>query len=117
MQASVTKQNHTMTTAMKSWRREAAWILILVADVGLLLWGAMAAVAPERLLGPGSAPILPAEYQGYTGYSWSALANTSPMANEFMTLLFRMYGTYGVAFALMAIAVDVTAFRRGDGWA
>ncbi len=117
MQASVAKQDHTMKTASRSWRREAAWILILVADVGLLLWGAMAAVAPEHLLGPGSAPILPAEYQGFTGYSWSALANTYPMANEFMTLLFRMYGTYGVAFALMAIAVAVTAFRRGDAWA
>ncbi len=116
MQESFAKQNDTMKTGTKPWRR-VAWILILIADVGLLAWGAMAALAPEHLLGPGSAPILPAEYEGFTGHSWSALANTSPMATEFMTLLFRMYGTYGVAFALMAIAITATAFRRGDGWA
>jgi hypothetical protein len=39
------------------------------------------------------------------------------MTNAFMTLVFRMYGMYGVAFSLMVIAITVTAFRRGDGWA
>lgn len=101
---------------MKSWRR-VAWVLILMADVGLLVWGAMAAIAPEHLLGPGGGPILPAEYEGFTGYSWSALTSTSPNAAEFMTLVFRMYGIYGVGFSLMAIAIAVTAFRRGDRWA
>ena len=28
-----------------------------------------------------------------------------------------MYGIYGVAFGLMAIAIAVTAFRRGERWA
>ena len=101
---------------MKS-RRRIAWILILIAEAGFLAWAVMAALAPERLLGPGSAPILNAEYEGFTGYSWSGLSATSPKATGFMTLLFRMYGTYGVAFSLMAIAITVTAFRRGDGWA
>ena len=31
--------------------RRAAWLLIVVADAGILLWGAMAALAPEHLLG------------------------------------------------------------------
>jgi hypothetical protein len=101
---------------MKSGRR-VAWILILIADAGLLAWGAMAALAPEHLLGPGSMPILNAEYEGFTGNAWSALAGTSPMTAGFMTLVFRMYGVYGVAFSLMAIAITTTAFRRGEGWA
>lgn len=116
MQELSTQQSVTQKTMMNP-RRRFAWILILIADVGLLAWGAMAAIAPERLLGPGSAPILNAEYEGFTGNSWSDLVGTSPTTARFMTLLFRMYGTYGVAFALMAIAVAVTAFRRGDGWA
>jgi len=77
----------------------------------------MAAIAPEHLLGPNSAPILSAEYEGFTGYSWSDLITTSPKAAEFMTLVFRMYGIYGMAFSLMAIAITVTAFRGGDRWA
>jgi len=110
------KQNSATKKAVIPWHR-IAWILILLADVGLLAWGAMAAIAPEHLLGPNSAPILNAEYEGFTGYSWSELASTSPNAAVFMTLVFRMYGIYGVAFSLMAIAIAVTAFRRGDGWA
>jgi lysylphosphatidylglycerol synthetase-like protein (DUF2156 family) len=116
MKVSITKQNGATQMAAKPWRR-VAWILILLADVGLLAWGAMAAIAPQHLLGPDSAPILNAEYEGFTGYSWSELTTTSPNAAGFMTLVFRMYGIYGVAFSLMAIAITVTAFRRGDSWA
>jgi hypothetical protein len=115
MQQLSTKQNHSKKT-MKLWRH-VAWILILIADVGLLAWGGMAAITPEHLLGPNSAPILNAEYEGFTGNAWSELASASPTTTVFMTLVFRMYGIYGVAFSLMAIAIAVTAFRRGDGWA
>jgi len=94
-----------------------AWILILIADAGLVLWGAGAALVPERVPGPGSVPILTAGYESFTRGSWSELAVTSPMTAEFMTLLFRLYGAYIVAFGVLAIAVTVTAFRRGDGWA
>ena len=103
-------------TAIQSWRQTAV-ILVLLADVGLLAWGAMAAIAPEHLLGPNSAPILNAEYEGFTGYSWTELVATSPKAAVFMTIVFRMYGIYGVAFSLMGIAIAMTAFRRGDSWA
>jgi len=106
----------TLAAATNRLRR-AAWLLIVIADVGLLVWGAMAALAPEQLLGPNSAPILRAGYEGFTGYSWPALASTSPRAIEFMTLVFRMYGIYGVACSLMAIAIAATAFRHGDSWA
>lgn len=97
--------------------RRVAWIVIVVADIGLLAWAAMAAIAPERLMGPGSAPILPAGYEGFTGASWDALAAAAPKATEFATLLFRMYGLYGVAFSLLAIAIAANAFRRGEPWA
>jgi len=111
-----TKQYGATKTAMQSWRR-VAWILILLADLGLLAWGTMAAIAPEHLLGPNSAPILTAEYEGFTGYSWSELITTAPKTADLLTLVFRMYGIYGVAFSLMGIAISVTAFRRGDTWA
>ena len=109
-------QNDAKKTTMKSWRR-VAWILILLADLGLLAWGAMAAIAPEHLLGPNSMPILKAEYEGYTGYSWSELIATAPKTADLLTLVFRMYGIYGVAFSLMAIAISVTAYRHGEHWA
>jgi hypothetical protein len=94
--------------------RHTVWLLIVVADAGILLWGAMAALAPEHLLGPGGAPILPAGYEGFSRGSWSELG---PAARGFMEVLFRAYGAYNVAFGLLAIAVAATAFRRGDRWA
>ena len=116
MQELSAKQSDIKKTNMNSGRH-VAWILILIVDVGLLAWGAMAAIAPEHLLGPDAAPILNAEYEGFTGRSWSELAGTFPATTGFITLVFRMYGIYGVAFSLMAIAITVTAFRRGDHWA
>jgi hypothetical protein len=98
-------------------RRQIAWILILIVDVGLVAWGAMTAALPDHLLGPGGKPILQAGYEGFTGNSWSELVSSAPMAAGYIGVLFRMYGVFNVVFALMAIAITVTAFRRGDGWA
>ena len=101
---------------MKQARR-FAWLVMVIADAGLLAWGAMAALAPDYLLGPGSKPILAAGYEGFTGRSWQEFIATAPTAAAFTAVLFRVYGAYVVAFGLLAIVVAATAFRRGDGWA
>lgn len=98
-------------------RRQIAWILILIADAGFAAWGAMAAALPDLLAGPGGRPILTAGYEGFSKGSWSELVAASPMAAKYMVVLFRMYGIFNVVFALMAIAITVTAFRRGERWA
>ena len=98
-------------------RRDVAWILILIVDVGLIAWGAGAALAPDHLLGPGGKAILPAGYEGFTGMSWAELVRTAPLAASYFVVLFRMYGIFNVAFGLVTSAIAVTAFRRGDAWA
>ena len=98
-------------------RRSIAWILVLIVDVGLIAWGAMAALAPDYLLGPGGKPILQAGYEGFSGESWAALAATSPVAARYIGVLFRMYGVFNTVFGLMASVIAVTAFRRGETWA
>lgn len=98
-------------------RRQVAWIIILVVDVAYIAWGAGAAVSPEHLLGPAGKGILPAAYEGYSGGSWLELTGTSPMIAGYITVLYRMYGIYCVLFGLLASAIAVTAFRRGEPWA
>lgn len=99
------------------WLRQRAWLLIVIADAGLLAWGAMAALAPERLLGPGGVPIITAEYANYTGSSIAALTAAAPKAPAFITVVFRVYGSYVVSYGLLAMFVAATAFRRGERWA
>jgi hypothetical protein len=98
-------------------KRRAAWILILIVDAGFVAWGAMAAVLPDYLLGPGGQPILPAGYQGYTGSSWPELVSSSPMTARYIEILFRMYGMFNLIVGLMGVAIAATAFRRGERWA
>jgi hypothetical protein len=98
-------------------RRQVAWILILIVELGYIAWGAGAAASPDHLLGPGGKAILPAGYEGYTGGSWSALAGSSPLIAGYMAVLYRMYGVYNVLFGVMSSAIAVTAFRRGERWA
>jgi len=93
------------------------WILILIGDAGFIAWGGMAALAPQHLPGPMSTPILTAEYEGFTGDPWSALTATSPKIVDFIVILFRMYGAFNVVFGVMAVAITLTAFRRGERWA
>jgi len=104
------------TRAMQRLRR-ISWILIAIVDAGFVAWGAMAALALEHLPGPGSVPILPAGYEGFTGQSWRELTSTSPMTAGFMSLLFRVYGAYNVAFGLLATVIAITAYRRDELWA
>jgi hypothetical protein len=116
--SSIAEQETTRTgpTAINRWRR-IAWIVIVIADAGFLAWGAMAALLPQYLPGPGGTPILTAGYEGFTHGSWSELVAKSPMTAEFMTLVFRLFGTLCMTFGLMGVFIAATAFRRGERWA
>ena len=94
-----------------------ASIIIVVVDLGFLAWGAMAALLPQYLLGPKGLPIMQAGYEGYTGLSLQQLADTSPKAEGYMTLLFRTYGAYCAVIGMLGVAIAMTAFRRGERWA
>ena len=98
-------------------RRRIASVIILVADVGLAAWGAMAWLLPNYLLGPKGAPILEAGYAGFTGQSWQQLAADSPKTAGYMLLLFRTYGAYCLTVGILGTAIAATAFRRGEKWA
>ena len=98
-------------------KRRIAVILLLIVDVGFVLWGGMAAVFLHQLLGPHGQPILPAGYEGYTSGSWAQLVATNPMAARYMEVLYRMYGIFNFTFGLLTVAITLTAFRKGERWA
>lgn len=92
--------------------RQFAWVGIVVADAGLLAWGALTVLAPEC---PGAC--MTNGFETSTGSAWADLVAASPSTANFLLLLFRVFGAYNVAFGFLGIAVAATAFRRGDVWA
>lgn len=110
------REARTMAAAGSLRQRIAMW-MILISDGGFLPWGGMAALWPQRLLGPHGKPIINAGYEGFSKLSWSALVNSSPETAAYITLVFRVYGVYCVVFGFLTMAIAATAFRRGERWA
>ena len=92
--------------------RQFAWVGIVVADLGLLAWGALTVLAPEC---PGAC--MTNGYETFTRQSWADLTTASAATSNFLLLVFRVFGAYNVAFGLLGMAVAVTAFRRREVWA
>lgn len=98
-------------------RQKVAWILVSIVEASFVAWGAMAAALPGQLAGPGGVPIIAAGYEGFTKATWSGLVAASPQTAAYIEVLFRTYGMYNVGFGVLGIAIALTAFRRGEGWA
>jgi len=84
-----------------------AWIIILIGDLGVLLYGLVLAFMPD-LLSEG--------FQTFTGQSWSLLLSASPKTAEYILLIGRLLGALNVAFAVVAISIVLTSFRKGETW-
>jgi len=85
-----------------------AWKIILVADLGVLVYGLMLVLDPY-ILGNG--------FQSYTGQSLAALSQGSPRTADYLLLIVRDLGGFNVAFATVTIGVVLTGFRRREPWA
>lgn len=84
-----------------------AWKVILIADLGLLLYGIMAVFTPQ---------IFSAGYQAFTGQSWSQLSSVSPRTAEYILLLARLVGALNIAIGVVASLIVLMSFRRGEAW-
>ena len=104
--------NATPVITVLARARQFAWVAIVVADAGLLAWGAMAALAPAC---PGAC--MTTGYETFTKQSWPDLVAASEATSYFLLLLFRVFGAYNIAFGIVGMAIAATAFRRGEAWA
>jgi hypothetical protein len=85
-----------------------AWKIILIADLGVSLYGLLLALNPDDFLANG--------FQSVTGESWSALHSDSPETVEYISLLGRTLGGFNVAFGALAIFIVLKGFRKGEVW-
>lgn len=95
-----------MTTGggLRGW----AWILILAADAGIVLYGVLALATPSALT---------AAYETYTGSTWESLVASTPAAAAYVLLVYRLVGGLNVGLGVTLIAVVAGPYRRGERWA
>lgn len=79
----------------------------MIADLGVLLYGLMVIFVPS---------VLSEGFRVSTGQSWSTLLSVSPKTAEYLMLLWRLLGALNVAFAVVAIAIVLVSFRKGEAW-
>lgn len=90
-------------------RDRYSWILLLVVGLASLAIG-----VGDFVLGQaGDTEMVVA----VTGMTWSELTASYPSAANLVDLLARVLGAWLTGFSLFAIAVSVTAYRRGERWA
>lgn len=84
-----------------------AWKIILIADLGVLLYGIMAVFSPK---------IFREGFQVYTGQNWDALVSLGSKAADYILLLARLTGALNIAFGVVAVPIIVKSFRRTEPW-
>ena len=75
---------------MALWTMRSAWIVMLLADTAVALYGFMLMLAPAELLGAG--------YTMYTSRGWQALQATDPTTAAYFTMVSRVLGALNIAF-------------------
>lgn len=86
-----------------------AWVLLLLVGVGALAIG----VGDFALQQSGDTEMVAA----VTGMPWAQLQASSPVVANLVDLLARVLGAWLIGFALLGIAISITAFRGGERWA
>jgi hypothetical protein len=82
--------------------------VILAADAGIVLYGALAVATPA---------LLTAGYASYSGESWAALVAQAPKTAAYLLLVYRLVGGLNIALGITLIALIVGPYRRGERWA
>lgn len=95
---------------MTSRSLSAAWIIMLVTNIVILLFGLLFALSPLTMNTMG--------FEAYTGQSWSTFASANTKAVDFVLLTSgAMFGFHLLVMGVLFISITVTGFRKGQRWA
>lgn len=86
-----------------------AWILIFASGIVLLR-------ETFELLFSGRPPLSDRTIEPIAGMSWSQLFSQSPGIASLITFTTRMGVIFILSFAILAISVSLTGYRRGERW-
>lgn len=88
-------------------RLSVAWIVVAIADLGVLAYGILALLDPVMMT---------AGFETFTDGIWSRFAVEQPVAADFILIGFRLIGAFNIIAGLLLIAIAAMAFREGERW-
>ncbi len=95
---------------MTSRSLSAAWIILLVTGIVILLFGFIFTLVPDFMNIMG--------YEAYTGTSWNSFTAATPQTADFLLLTAgTMFGIHLLVMGFLFISITVMAFKSGQRWA
>ena len=82
--------------------------IMMVPPVFALLLGFLLVIFPQISIARN--------YQLFTGQPWADFIASDAKVGEFISMLNMLIGVQIITFAILAIAITVTAYRRGEKW-
>lgn len=85
-----------------------SWKILMVPYIVLLIFGLIWTFAPGISVGQ--------DLQCFIGEPWSDFVASNAKLASFISLLGRILGVQLIVISIMAIAITLTAYRRGEKW-
>lgn len=100
------------------WFERYAWILLVVVALPFLIFGVSAVLFGLSLSDfPVGLPGGPDAVKSLTGMTWDETLRSNPAALTLLRGISRVAGMAFLGFAIVAIVVSSSAYRRGERWA
>ncbi len=85
-----------------------SWKILMVPYIVLLILGLIWTFVPNISVGQ--------DVQSYTGQRWLHIVAMNPKLTSFISLLGRVLGVQLIVIGIMAMAITLTAYKRGEKW-
>lgn len=85
-----------------------SWRIMMIPHVAVLLFGLIWVVAPDISVGQ--------DLQAFMGQPWADFVTSNARLADFISLLGRVLGVQLIIIGILAIAITLTAYRRGEKW-
>ena len=85
-----------------------SWKILMIPYIVLLIFGLIWTFAPGISVGQ--------DLQSFIGQPWLDFVASNAKLASFISLLGRVLGVQLIVIGIMAIAITLTAYRRGEKW-
>ena len=85
-----------------------SWKIMMVPHIAVLLFGLIWVVAPDISVGQ--------DLQSFMGQPWTDFVTSNAKLGSFISLLGQVLGIQLIVVGIMAIAITLAVYRRGEKW-